>query len=190
MKGDENSSLPSVQETKMTLYISVSPTAFFSSPGHQRIVFHTHYLHQHFHSFSSSVHNIQTHQARLFTFLTTCIYHFSTLRSSHYQSITMHLADIALLLLAGTAAATPREHWRGKWGHFHHHSSFPSLGPVSSGFAMPSGTGTAPFIPQGTVQVLDKAALPKALVSSYPSSTESDGDDTGKETAKPDENPG
>ncbi|CAD6566016.1 MAG: hypothetical protein ASARMPREDX12_007507 [Alectoria sarmentosa] len=99
----------------------------------------------------------------------------------------------ALLLWAGTVAATPRHPGKGKWEHFHHHFSFASLEHVSAGFTMPSGTmpsgtGTAPVIPQGTVLV----TRPKAVVPNVPSvsSTESAGDDTDKEAAKPKENPG
>ncbi|KAL9138262.1 MAG: hypothetical protein Q9175_000538 [Cornicularia normoerica] len=101
----------------------------------------------------------------------------------------MHFAHFsALLLLTSTVAATPRQHWKGKWEHFHHHSSFGSLEDASAGFTVPSGTGTAPVIPQGTVLV----APPKAVVSRVPSvsSTEFSGDDTNKEAAKPDVNPG
>ncbi|KAL9077404.1 MAG: hypothetical protein Q9161_000249 [Pseudevernia consocians] len=101
----------------------------------------------------------------------------------------MQFADFsALLLLAGTVAATPRSPWMRKWEHFHHHSSFASLVDASAGFTMASGTGTAPAIPQGTVLV----APPKSLVSRVPSvsSTESGGDDTSKEAAEPGVNPG
>ncbi|KAF6225646.1 hypothetical protein HO133_009646 [Letharia lupina] len=101
----------------------------------------------------------------------------------------MHFAHFSpLLLLASTVAATPRHPWKGKWEHSHHHSSFASLKDASAGFAMPSGTGAAPVIPQGTVLV----AAPKALVSHVPSgsSTESGGGDTEKEAANPQENPG
>ena len=60
----------------------------------------------------------------------------------------------ALLLLAGTVAATPRHPWRGKWQHFHHHHpSFASLEDVSAGVTIPFATGTAPVIPQGTAPV-------------------------------------
>ena len=93
----------------------------------------------------------------------------------------MHFAHFSALLLAGTVAATPRQHHgKGKWEHFHHHSSFPTLGDVSTGFIMPYGTGTA------------LAARPTAVGSGMPSvpSIESGGDGIEKEGTKPEKNPG
>lgn len=101
----------------------------------------------------------------------------------------MHFTEFStLLLLAGAVAATPRHPWQGKWEHSHRHSSFASLADASAGFFMPSGTGTAPVVPQGTVLV----APPLALVSHVPSvsSTESGEDDIDEEAAEPQENPG
>lgn len=102
----------------------------------------------------------------------------------------MHFAHLsAHLFLASTVAATPRHPLQGKWEYFHHRSSFPSLEDASSaGFTMPSGTGTAPVIPQGTVLVTP----PKPVVSNVPSvsSTESGEDHMNKEAAKPEGNSG
>lgn len=88
----------------------------------------------------------------------------------------------ALLLLAGTVAATPHHPWKGKWEPFHRHSSFASVEGSLAGFTMSSGTGTTPAILQGTGLV----APPGASASQLPSvsSTESSGAGT------PDENPG
>ncbi|KAM0800421.1 hypothetical protein BDR22DRAFT_851765 [Usnea florida] len=93
----------------------------------------------------------------------------------------MHFAHFSALLLAGTVAATPRQHHgKGKWEHFRHHSSFPTLGDVSTGFIMPYGTGTA------------LAARPTSVGSGMPSrpSTESGGDGIEKEGIEPKKNPG
>lgn len=95
----------------------------------------------------------------------------------------MHFAHFSnLFLLANTIAATPRYHPKGKWDHFRSLSSFASLEDVSAGYTVPSGTGVALVISQGTVLVIP----PTALASHVPSvsSTESGGDDTGKEGSK------
>lgn len=101
----------------------------------------------------------------------------------------MHLAHFSnLLLLASTVAATPRYHPKGKWEHFRSLSSFASLEGVSTSYTVSSGTGVALVIPRSTVLVTLLTALVSHVLSV--SSTESGGDDTGKEGSKLEMNPG
>lgn len=93
-----------------------------------------------------------------------------------------------LLLLASTVAAIPRYHQKGKWEHFRSLSSFASLDDVSAGYTIPSRIAVALVIPQGTVLATPPTALVSHVLSV--SSTESGGDDTGKEGSKLEMNPG
>lgn len=175
--------------TRYGIYLSLSPTALllFSRTSHNPLPHSLLASAFSFLFFLNSYHSDASSSS--FTLLTSYTYSFSLHKLSHVNPVTMHFAHFsALLLLAGSAAATPRYPWKGKWENSHRHSSFASLEDVSAGFTMPSGTGTAPVTPQGTVTV----ASSKAIASLVPSlsSTESGEDDTGTEAAKAKENPG
>lgn len=173
--------------TRYGIYLSLPPTALllFSRTSHNPLPHSLLASAFSFLFFLNSYHSDASSSS--FTLLTSYTYSFSLHKLSHVNPVTMHFAHFsALLLLAGSAAATPRYPWKGKWENSHRHSSFASLEDVSAGFTMPSGTGTAPVTAQGTV------ASSKAIASFVPSlsSTESGGDDTGTEAAKAEENPG
>lgn len=173
--------------TRYGIYLSLPPTALllFSRTSHNPLPHSLLASAFSFLFFLNSYHSDASSSS--FTLLTSYTYSFSLHKLSLVNPVTMHFAHFsALLLLAGSAAATPRYPWKGKWENSHRHSSFASLEDVSAGFTMPSGTGTAPVTAQGTV------ASSKAIASFVPSlsSTESGGDDTGTEAAKAEENPG